>query len=52
MASWGLAFISLGSLLILYRQFFLGVLVLALGLWMFFKGRKQDLNKEKDQAEK
>jgi len=46
MTMWGLGFISLGLLLITYRQGLIGFLVLGLGVAMFFVGRR----KEKENA--
>jgi hypothetical protein len=49
MVTWGLGFVSLGFLLITYRNFLLGVLSLALGAFMFFYGRKKDKENPKEE---
>ncbi|CAM3081629.1 hypothetical protein GHI93_11210 [Lactococcus hircilactis] len=49
MSTWGVAFISLGLLLIAYKNWF-GVIVLIFGVLMFFFSRRQ--KKKAEDAEK
>ncbi|MGM9886574.1 MULTISPECIES: hypothetical protein [unclassified Lactococcus] len=51
MSTWGVAFISLGLLLLAYKNWF-GILVIALGIVMMLVAKKNKKNEQEAEQEK